>query len=31
MNLGMQDFPVSHLSWSSKEEAASEAQKNFIS
>ena len=31
MNLGMPDFPVSHLLWYSKEEAASEAQKNFIS
>ena len=31
MNLGMQGFPVSHLLWSSKEEAVSEAQKNFIS
>ena len=31
MNLGMQGFPVSHLLWSSKKEAVSEAQKNFIS
>ena len=31
MNLGMQGFPVSHLLWSSKEEAVSEALNNFIS
>ena len=30
MNLGMQGFPVSHLLWSSKEEAVSELRKTLF-